>query len=123
MPKKQTIVPAAYRSSNVLGGWAFLIGVLLALVVGIGLLPTSISPTITMILVLIGILIGLLNVTKQEVNSFLMSGAVLVIASALGNNELGNIDYIGTTMSALLAIFVPATIVVAIKKVFQLARN
>lgn len=121
MPKKQTIVPATSKNSNVLGGWAFLIGVILALVVGIGLLETS--PVITLILVLIGILIGLLNVTKEEVNSFLISGAVLIIASALGNSELGNIRFLGTTMSALLAIFVPATIVVAIKNVFKLARQ
>ncbi len=120
MPKKQSAVPSV-KKGNVIGGWTFLVGVILALVVGLGAL--AVSPTITLILVLIGIIIGLLNITHTEVNSFLISGAVLIIASSLGSNELGNIQYLGGTLSALLAIFVPAVIVVAIKNVFLLARN
>lgn len=109
------------KSSNLIGSWAFLIGVVLAIVIGAGLL--EINPTWTMILVIIGLIIGLLNITEKEVAPFLMSGAVLVIASSLGNNELGSILILRGILSALLAIFVPATIIVAIKNVFSLARH
>jgi len=54
---------------------------------------------------------------------FLMSGVVLIIASALGSNLMSGVPYIGTILDAILAIFVPATVIVAIKNVFSLARS
>src|SRR3989344_5117633 len=120
MPRKQAIMPTSAKGNSV-GSWAFLIGVVLAVVIGAGLI--AVSSTWIMILALIGVIVGLLNITSNETSSFLMSGAVLIIASSLGNNELGSIKIVGGVLNALLAIFVPATIIVAIKHVFVLARN
>lgn len=105
---------------DVLGRWAFLIGVILAVVLG-ALGP--VSGTWAMILVVIGIIVGLLNIGDREVTPFLMSGVVLIIASALGGNLMGNLPYIGSILDALLVIFVPATVIVAVKNVFSLAKN
>jgi len=64
------------------------------------------------------------RVTDKETMPFLLSGAVLIIASALGQSEsLTLIPYLSNILSALLAIFVPATIIVAIKNVFNIAKN
>ena len=52
-----------------------------------------------------------------------MSGAVLIIASALGGSVLGVIEWAGNILAALMLIFVPATIIVAVKNVFTLAQN
>ena len=105
---------------DVLGKWSFLIGVVLAVILGaLG----SVSGTWAMVLVVIGIVIGLLNVADKEVSPFLMSGAVLIIASALSGNLMSNLPYIGSILDALLVIFVPATVIVAVKNVFSLARN
>ncbi|MBU1988650.1 MAG: hypothetical protein KKD94_04180, partial [Nanoarchaeota archaeon] len=68
MSKKQT--------GNMLGSWAFLIGVILALVFG---LFGNLSPAITYVLVVLGIIIGLLNIAAKEAMPFLMAGTVLVI--------------------------------------------
>jgi len=65
----------------------------------------------------------LLNVADKEVKPFLLSGVVLIIASALGQNVTGGIQVLDNILQALLAIFVPATVIVAIKNVFSLARN
>ena len=105
---------------NKIGGWAFFVGVILALVVGVFNL-TDLWAVYT--LLLLGIVIGLLNVTEKETMPFLMSGAVLIIATSLGGNALANLQYVGTTLDALLTIFVPATVVVAIKNAFSMARN
>jgi hypothetical protein len=110
----------ASSKGNLLGGWAFLIGVILAVVLG---LLGSMSATWTFLLVIIGLIVGLLNITEQEVTPFLMSGAVLIIATSLGQTGISSIDVFSNIMDALLAIFVPATIIVAIKNVFSLARN
>ena len=112
---------------NKIGSWAFLIGLLLAVIFGVigfesGLLGLQ-GQTIIYILVAIGIIIGFLNVAGKEVQPFMMSGTVLIIASALAGSMLTSIKYIGGIFGALLLIFAPATVIVAIKNVFQLARN
>ena len=74
-------------------------------------------------LVVIGLIVGLLNIADKEVAPFLMSGVVLIIASALGGSIMSDVPYVGAVLDALLAVFVPATVIVAIKNVFSLARN
>jgi hypothetical protein len=102
------------------GGWAFLLGVVLAVVLG---LLNVMSPTWLWILVVIGIIVGLMNVSADETHAFLMSGAVLVIASAFGQNVMSSAPTLSNILDALLAIFVPALIVTAIKDVFMMAKN
>lgn len=111
---------AKKRGMEIVGKWAFLIGMLLAVVLG---LIGSASETGILVLVIIGLIVGLLNVADKEVTPFLMSGAVLIIASALGGSLMSDIPYVGSVLDALLAVFVPATVIVAIKNVFILARN
>lgn len=110
----------AKKSGNVIGSWAFLIGVVLAVVLGIVGVMNS---TLAVILVVIGLVVGLLNVGDEEATPFLMSGAVLIIASALGAGVANMVGFLGNVLSALLLIFVPATIIVAIKNVFSIAKN
>lgn len=110
----------AKSKGNFIGSWAFLIGVILAVILGfIG----SVSGAMLTTLVVIGLIVGLLNIADEEAGPFLMSGAVLIIASSFGGDALQTITSVDNILSALLAIFVPATIIVAIKNVFSLARH
>jgi len=111
----------AKKSGNLLGSWSFLIGVILALIVGIFGSPNSI--VISYVLVILGVLIGLLNIADEEVHPFLISGTVLVLVSALGQSILSPISHVNAMLSSLVALFVPATIIVALKHVFSLARR
>ena len=111
---------AKTRGVDIVGKWAFLIGVILAVVLG---LFDPVLGNWAIVLVVIGLIVGLLNVTDKEVAPFLMSGAVLIIASALGGSLMSDMPYVGAVLDALLAVFVPATVIVAIKNVFSLARN
>ncbi|MFH1290704.1 MAG: hypothetical protein ABIH92_04830 [Nanoarchaeota archaeon] len=103
-----------------LGSWAFLIGVILALVFG---LIGNLSPGVTYVLVVLGIVVGLLNIGGDEVHPFLISGAVLVIVSTLGQGVVQLVPIFYVTLQAMTMLFVPATIVVALKHVFGLARR
>lgn len=109
------------EKSNLVGSWAFLIGVVLAIVLGaVG----EADGTILTVLMLIGLIVGLLNITENEVSQFLLAGVVLLIAAEFGRGSLQSApDAINDIFQSLLAIFVPATIVVAIKHVFSLARR
>ena len=108
------------KRGNKIGGWAFLIGVILAVLLGF---MGSLSISVLYILAVIGLIVGLLNIADEEATPFLMSGAVLIIASSLGQNVIGGISILSRILDALLAIFVPATIIVAIRNVFALARR
>ena len=111
---------AKTKGMDVVGKWAFLVGVLLAVVLGV---LGPVAGTWAIVLVVVGLVVGLLNIADKEVMPFLMSGAVLIIASALGGSVMNGVPYVGSILDALLAIFVPATVIVAVKNVFSLARN
>lgn len=107
---------------NILGAWAFLVGVILAVVIGLlGYDPTA--GMLALALVILGIVIGLLNIGGAELKEFLLAGVVLVIVSSLGGQTLLGVNYVGSIVQALLVLFVPATIVVALKVVFAVAKR
>ncbi|MFH1649591.1 MAG: hypothetical protein ABIA93_03510 [Candidatus Woesearchaeota archaeon] len=106
-----------------IGSWAFLIGVILAVILGaLG----AVTSTIALILVIIGLIIGLLNITDKETNAFLMAAVSLVIVTGLSGNTLATVsglDWLWRIFSAIMLLFVPATIIVALKSVFTLAKS
>lgn len=107
-------------TSSLIGSWAFLIGVILAIILA---LASAMTPVLMWVLVVVGLVVGFLNVADEETEPFLISGAVLVIVSSLGQNVVGVSPLFERILDSLLLIFVPATIVVAIKNVFSLARH
>lgn len=121
---------------NSFGAWAFLIGVVLAIMIGISASFFSMdsltvySSIFYGILVILGLVVGFsMNARGKDGQNFLLAGAVIVIVSGFGmESVLGSLLGLGigktvlTIFAALLALFVPATIVVAIKTVFGLAR-
>ncbi len=115
------------KGVNKLGSWAFLVGLILAVVFGLGFAGGAAAWMVTLVF-LLGIVVGLLNVTGGEVKHFLTAGAVLVIVASLGSASVeavgGNVGtYLGGLLKGILLLFVPATIVVAVKHVFSLAKD
>ncbi|MDD5012686.1 MAG: hypothetical protein PHQ66_03535 [Candidatus Nanoarchaeia archaeon] len=119
-----------------LSAWAFLIGVILAVIIGIStiLIPLSVLTTyssfIYLILVILGIVIGIsINAAGKDVQTFLITGAIIVIVSRFGmDSVIGSLigigvgDLVSSIFASLLALFVPATVIVALKSVFGLAK-
>lgn len=121
---------------NEIGAWSFLIGVVLALIVGLAtvLMPVSVltkfSPQIYGVLVLLGLIIGYWSIPGgKDSQTFMIAGTVLVIVSRFGMESIagsligiGLGDIVSSIFGALLVLFVPATIIVALKSVFSVAR-
>ena len=122
---------------NSFGAWAFLIGVILAVIIGTStssfLSISSIikySSQIYAILVILGIVVGFsINMNGKDSQTFLLTGAVLVIVSKFGMESvmgsflgIGVGEPVSSTFAALLALFVPATIIVSLKTVFGIAK-
>jgi len=121
---------------NSLSAWFFLTGVILAILIGISTSSflsigsiTKYSKQIYAILVLMGIIVGFsIRSDRKDSQAFLLTSAILVVVSKFGMESvtgsligIGVGDVASTTFGALLALFVPATIIVALKTVFGLA--
>ncbi|MEK6855390.1 MAG: hypothetical protein AABX73_04165 [Nanoarchaeota archaeon] len=104
-----------------IGKWAFLIGFVLAVL--LGAFSRTLTPYMVYALVVIGLVVGFLNVAGREVSQFLISGAVLVIVASLGQETISTVPIMGSVLQALLTLFVPATLIVAVKHAFSLAKN
>ena len=120
---------------NSIGAWTFLIGVILAVIIGLSTTLFSIpfliqySAQIYAILVILGLIIGFMNTTGKDSQTFLWAGAILVIVSKFGMESvtgsligIGIGDAVSSVFAALLALFVPATIIVALKTVFSISK-
>ncbi len=120
-------------TENLVGARVFLVGVILATVGGVILsMGYSVNPAILALLALLGLVAGFaVNVNDNVGTKFLLVAVSLVIVSfagqqglsgiALGSIRIGQI--ISATLAGLLALLVPATIVVAIKTLFTLAQR
>jgi len=113
---------------NSIGAWAFFIGVVLAIIMGVfqSLFATEVS-WIYIVLVFLGVLVGLMNMADKDIDKFLMAAVSLVIVSYAGQSALSAATKIGSvlgiTLTALLVLFIPATIIVVLKTVFSISEN
>ncbi len=119
----------AIRSQeNLIGAWAFFVGVIFAVILGIfqSELGTHIN-WIYVLLAIIGLIVGLLNVGDKDVDKFLLASVSLVVVSYMGQDSLRVASriglMIGTMLLALLVMFIPATIIVALKAVFAISKS
>ena len=111
------------------GKWAFTLGVLIAIVVGlfvafIGTLDPNIAAAVAILLVGFGLLVGFLNIGHKEMNTFLLAAIAFL---AVGAANLGALPVIGGPLAMILsylAVFVaPAALVVALKAIWELGKN
>jgi hypothetical protein len=119
---------------NLVGAWAFLIGLIIALVTGFFSFmfeTAAVDPFILLVLVILGILVGYF-VAEKDVQTFLFASVSLVIVSYMGiqgvlvGTALKGIhltELISSMFISLLSLFVPSTIVVALKTVFSISKS
>jgi len=118
---------------NLIGARVFLIGLILAIVAGIlsYMFGSKASELIINILALLGIITGFF-VTEKNVQTFLLASVSLVVVSYMGISGLvlgaavsgfSIQRAIAAVLQTLLALFVPATLIVAIKTMFSISRS
>ncbi len=109
-----------------LGHYAFVAGVLLALVVGLfaNQISMSAQTNIVYALLVLGLVVGVLNITAKEATEFLVAAIVLLAA---GSINLSMVPVLGQYIQSVLAyigIFVaPAAVIVALKAVRDMAER
>jgi hypothetical protein len=105
--------------TTLLGKWAFIIGLVLAVLAGIFFQPDW----AIWVLAFLGVIVGLINVTAKDTRGFLLAA----IALTLSATALNALPIVGDALSYILpfvATFVAgAMIVVAIKELFETAKS
>ena len=102
-----------------LGKYAFIVGLILAVLAA---LITGI-PWITWVIVLLGLAVGVLNVTGGETQGFLMAAIGLILSA----NAVASLPFVGETVTNILSnavLFIaPAVLIVALKSLFEIAKD
>lgn len=111
------------KSMHVLGSWAFVVGVLVSLIAGV----ITLNAGVTSFLIILGLVVGFLNVQRKETMNFILASVSLVIIGSFGGALISKISVIGPTLgrifSALVIFIIPAAIVVILKSVFSIERE
>lgn len=111
-----------------MGEWAFIFGVVIAVVIGLfsSKLEPNIKGWLVLLLVVFGLVVGLLNVTATESTPFLIAAVALLVTGTAGS-ILAIIPTIGLYLQGVveaIAVFVtPAAIVVALRSIHSLAKD
>jgi hypothetical protein len=114
-----------------IGVWAFMIGLVLALLGGIivSILGRG-QAAVTAILLVLGLIVGFFNVGKNEVKDYLVAAVSLVIVTFMGSSIMANLDTLGVlggylqyVFAAIMTFVIPATIIVAVKEIYGLSRD
>ena len=120
MARKRSRKATAEVELHVLGHWLFLIGIGVSVVLGVAMPNTAF---ISSVLVLMGLVIGLLNIKAKEVNSFLLASVSLIIVA----QSLKYIPLMGSYLLHIMSYFVflvaPAATIVAVLAVYRLAKD
>ena len=114
-----------------IGNYSFIIGVIVAIVLGLAAPKLGSAATwLWSLLIVLGLVVGFLNVSGKETKDFLLVTVSLVVVAFAGSAQINswtNVEVIGSYLKAIfdsiLALVVPASVVVALKEVWELAKG
>jgi hypothetical protein len=111
-----------------LGFWAFIVGLILAVIFGIISYAGNALPSwATIALIIVGLIVGFLNISDEETTTFLLAGLVLLATYASLGPFLGALQVLGTILNnilgAIATVVAPAAFIVAFKAVWTAAKS
>ena len=115
---------------NLVGAYAFSIGVILSVILGIFNESLEYADGLFYsILILIGLIVGYVSVSDKNSVTFLLASLSIVIVGGVGTEPLlfvakqnVVVNLLRNILATLMVLFVPATIIAALKTVFAIAK-
>lgn len=109
-------------NSEIVGKWAFIIGLVLALIAGL-IEGFYTIPQLALILVVLGLIVGFLNITEKNVIKLLVAIiALTVVGSATVITIPGVNAYLDAIVKNILVFVGAAGLVVAIKAIVETSK-
>ena len=107
------------------GEYSFVIGVIIAIVLGLiaDRIGGSVGIALSSLLVLLGLIVGFLNVTSKEVTGFLLATVALMMVGNVGLSLPAVGSFVTSVVSAFISFTAGAAAVVAIKELFVITKS
>ena len=104
---------------TLVGRWAFFLGLILAIVAGLG----GVVPGLITALFILGLIVGFINVTEKESTAFLVAVIALLLIGVAGL-QIGKLtDVIVAILKNLISFIAAAGLIVAVKQVLVIAKE
>jgi len=109
------------RIVGLVGFWAFIVGLIISLIAGL-VLPGN--GLVVLVLVILGIVIGFLNITPKETQALLLAAiALIVVGNAFAPLKFLGIDtYIAGILAYVTVLVAPAAVIAAIKTLWAIGK-
>ena len=106
-----------------IGFWAFIVGLILCVIGGF-VSSWSNNTAIIVILVILGLIVGLLNITGKEIMLFLVATIALIVTGRVFSSitVLGIGKFLDQMLGLVATLMAPAAVVVAIKALWAVGR-
>ena len=109
---------------KVVGKWAFLIGLIIAVLAGF---VTGYTEIVLLVLFLLGLVIGFLNIAEKDTTKFLVAAIALMILGVAALNALEILGIVSSYLNAILGNFISfvsaAALVVSIKAIIETTKK
>lgn len=120
----------AKQTGNMMGSYAFILGVLLSIILGF----MQAQAWMVAVLAILGLVVALLNITDKEIHAYLLANVAIMIGAGTFSSMLtvlaaplgGFGGLMGNMQSILgnLVFFVaPGAVLIALKEVYNIARD
>ncbi len=110
--------------SKLVGKWAFLVGLIIAVLASF---LTGYAATVALALFVLGLIVGFLNISEKDSNKFLLASIALLSGGIASITAISMLAVVSTYLNAILGSFVAfvsaAALVVAIKAIFETGKN
>ena len=103
---------------NEVGNYAFFLGVL---VVVVDALAKGIVPQVGLLLLVLGVIVGLLNIKEKESTAYLVAAIALVVSGNI-TWPVG-VEIVGVLIGGISQLVGPAAVIVALKEVWMIAKG
>lgn len=107
-----------------IGRYAFIGGLVISVVAGLlTLVNITIGTTGIVALVVLGVIVGFLNVTGDEVQKFLMGTIALILVGMAIGGALSTLPMVSGIISAFTSFVAGAALIVALKEVYTITKS
>jgi hypothetical protein len=111
---------------SAVGKWSFILGIILAVLVGLVAVPYSALTAV--ILMVLGLIVGFLNIETKETTNYLVAAIALLIIGIGGVNAMDILgvtvyDWVQGILSNFIAFVGASAFVVAVKSIVDLGKE
>jgi uncharacterized membrane protein len=109
-----------------LGKWSFIAGIVLAIVAGLvpGAMLGTAADWIVPVLLVLGVVVGLINIQQKHVHDFLVATIALLATGAVPWVAIPLVGaYVGAVVAKIASFVAPAAVIVALKAIYEIGKK